>query len=155
MTKRDFSLLVMRLMAIWVITGSFGHLSRFVMGWGALVPCVLQMGWGIFLWMFAEPLARMLMDERNEEASIASWSVREAARLGLVLIGFGLLAQGISPVGNFVLQVLIGGLHVGLVAFTFSGMAQLICGAILIFGARVLSYWLAPREVFASTSDSS
>ena len=155
MTKRDFSLLAMRLMAIWVVTGAFGHLNGFARGWWwALVPCVLQLGWGMFLWMFAVPLARLLMDERNDEQSIASWSVREAARLGLALIGFTLLLQGVLVSGGFVFQTISGGTGMIAPAFALVALPQLTCGAILIFGARVLSYWLAPRDVLSSTSDS-
>jgi len=175
MTKRDFALLAVRLLGLYVIATSFGALAwtfsvlngppstaptwqRWILG---LAPFGFQTAFGMVLWMFASSLAYLMAGEDAERETIARWQPREVTRLGIVLFGLVSLLHGVQLAGQFVGQFAMFWGTPGTNSWAkpsllaaAAGAVPLIFGLILLCGARFFSFWLAPHgDYYALTAN--
>ncbi len=171
MTKRDFALILVRLMGLYVLAMAFPELAWLnLTGMGSLKslpsagfvlslgPFVLQACFGIFLWLFASALAGAMIDGMSETEPISRWQPREVICIGLVIIGILSLLRAVAGLG---LCVWRAAEYVGLgmamrrqedfvdvIYRLFLSVPSILVGFSLIFGARFLSFWIAPRGEF-------
>src|SRR5687768_8551397 len=118
MTKREFAVLAVRLLALYVVATSFNALTwistpflvaRTAPVWQqwllCLMPFTLRAASGWFLWLFAVPLAQILVETNSEDQLISSWQPRQITRLGIAFIGLLSLLQSVYVVGQTLAQL--------------------------------------------------
>jgi hypothetical protein len=163
MTKLDFVVLCVRLLALHTIAHSFASL-RYLVGqffpqptakptaliWAAVAaPFVLQVSFGLFLWLFATGLGRFCIASGREHEKISRWQPREVATIALAYVGVTMtgfsLAITTSHIASYMSFAGRGTAPSFLLTGAVTQIPVMALGLILLFGARFLSFWLSPR----------
>lgn len=115
MTKREFAIIAVRLLGIYIIGTSFSNLAgvaaRGFRGALATIPWTqqilvsgapfyLQVIFGIFLLLSATSLACWMVEGLSENDFISNWRPRELACCGLVFVGLLLLLNSVLLFGR-------------------------------------------------------
>lgn len=169
MTKCDFVLLLVKLLGLYIIVMAFNSLSSLNMFFHtsiisplspvprllmALCPFIFQVCFGALLWVFASALVSTITSESTKNELIAGWEPRDIAQVGLIIIGLLAILQATHLVGLAIARAaefwnvssppVLG----NFVYYFLPAVPLSLIGLILIFGARFLSFWIAPRGEF-------
>jgi hypothetical protein len=175
MTKLDFSVLCVRLLALHTLANSFQVLVYLVhflfpgptsvppglFPWLAAVsPFVLKVSFALFLWLFAAALGRSFIASGREHETISTWQTREVTTVAIGLLGVTLLISLISSVSTQIAShaaMTARGVTAvtPLIALVLPQVPALALGLGLLFGARFFSYWLSPRTLEIQPQSSS
>ncbi|HEY0075936.1 MAG TPA: hypothetical protein VGB77_17670 [Abditibacteriaceae bacterium] len=113
-----------------------------------VLPFTLQVSFAFFLWVFAVSLGRSLIASGQEHEKISSWHPREVICVALSLFGATML---IREINNIAMQLVdyanMQGVSPAFPLTMLIHLPALILGSMLLFGARLLSFWLSPRSL--------
>lgn len=160
MNKHDVAKLACRIMAIWVfvqlavdltatltvmtslmLAGETQHVLQFLLSALSLLPLAIRIAVGVFLWRKADFIAsRMTADIADSNAAInAGFASTDILQIALPLVGFLILATGLSHLANFI-SIAIRSNELSASPWTDSGLYSTILifalAAWLIIGAR-------------------
>lgn len=91
----------------------------------------------IILWLGADWISTIIVDEPYNEKSAFSWSRHDILTTALIIIGIWLIISGVSDVSTKILSVfMLGERAISLIA---PGITSIIVGVGLIFGSTRLT----------------
>ncbi len=173
MTKRDVATIGCRLLAIYCLisalglSGGFYQASVFIAttlgvtivnsgahSWfialAAFGPCVLQLVFGVFLWMFSDGVGAIVAGEERGARAVAAWDKHDFKSVVLFVMGLYFLVASLPGVAQFVANAYqffltpnSGPLVAGGMGFMWPSLARVIvemlCGMVLLISAHFMS----------------